>query len=81
MELSAKTALSSYGVLQTTQLFARAQDDVSLERCRESFTTIVPDDHDFPLSASNFGNLTAFRAFLAIFSLCMHRNSYLSTLG
>jgi len=26
------------------------------------FTTIVLGDHDFPLTASNFGNLTPFRA-------------------
>jgi len=40
----------------------RAQNHGSLERCRISFTTIVLGDHDFPLTASNFGNLTAFRA-------------------
>ena len=60
MELSAKTV---YGpVLKTTQLSAHAQNHGSLERCRNFFTTIVLLDHDFPLIASNFGNLTAFWA-------------------
>jgi len=59
-----------YGpVLKTTQLSAHAQNHASPERCRKSFTTIVLGDDDFPLTASNFGNLTAFRAILAIFSL------------
>jgi len=75
MELSAKTV---YGpVLKTTQLSAHAQNHVSLERCRKSFITVVPGDHDFPLTVSNFANLTAFRAILAIFSLRMRRNGYL----
>ena len=43
----------------------------------KSFTTIVLGDHDFPLSASNFGKLTAFGAILAIFSLRMRRNGHL----
>jgi len=74
MELSAKTV---YGpVLKTTQRSAHAQNHVSVEPWRKSFTTIVLDDHDFPLTASNFGNLTAFRAILAIFSLRMRRNGY-----
>jgi len=52
MELSVKTV---YGpVLKITQLSAHAQNHVSIERCRKSFTTI-----DFPLTASNFDNLTA----------------------
>ena len=34
-------------------------------------------DHDFPLTGSNFGNLTAFRAILVIFSLRMYRNGHL----
>ena len=62
MELSAKTV---YGpVLKTTQLSAHSRNHVSIEHCRESysFTTIVLGDHDFPLTTSNFGNLTAFRA-------------------
>jgi len=46
---------------KTTQLSAHAQNHVSIERCRKSFTTVVLGDHDFPLTASNFGNLTAFR--------------------
>jgi len=75
MELYAKTM---YGpVLKITQLSARALNHVSIERCRKSFTTIVLGDHDFPLIASNFGNLTAFRTILAIFSLRMRRNGYL----
>jgi len=54
-----------YGpVLKTTQLSARAQNHASPERCRKSFTIIFLVDHDFPLTGSNFGNLT----FRAIFS-------------
>ena len=49
-------------VLNTTQLSARAQNHVSPERCRKSFTIIFLGDHDFPLTGSNFGNLTAFSA-------------------
>jgi len=57
MELSAKTM---YGpVLKITH---HAQNHVSIERCRKYFTTIVLRDHDFPLIASNFVNLTAFSA-------------------
>jgi len=60
MELSGKTV---YGpVLKTTQLSAHTQNHASPERCRKSFTLIVLGDHDIPLTASNFGNLTAFRA-------------------
>jgi len=60
MELSAKTV---YGpVLKITQRSAHAHNHVSLERCHKSFTTVVLGDHGFPLTASNFGNLTAFRA-------------------
>jgi len=60
MELSAKTM---YGpVLKTTQLSAHVQNHVSIERCRKSFTIIVLGNHDFPWIASNFGNVTAFRA-------------------
>ena len=59
-KLSAKTM---YGpVLKITQLSAHAQNHVSLEQRRKCFTTIVLGDHDFPLTASNLGNLTAFRA-------------------
>ena len=60
MELSAKTSYSL--VLKTTYLSAHARNYVSLEHCRKSFTTVVLGDHDFPLTASNFGNLTAFVA-------------------
>jgi len=48
--------------LKITQLSEHAQNHVSIERCCKYFTTIVLGDHDFPLIASNFGNLTAFRA-------------------
>ena len=68
-------------LLKITQLSAHAQNDISIERCRKSFTIIVLGDHDFPLTPSNFGNLTAFRAILAIFSLRIRRNSYLWTSG
>ena len=57
MQNSGKTV---YGpVLKTTQLSARAQNHVSPERCRKSFTMIFLGDHD---NRFNFGNLTAFRA-------------------
>jgi len=71
MESPAKTV---YGpVLKITQLSAHAQNYVSIERCRKSFTTVVVGDHDFPLIASNFGNLTAFRAiFSHIFIFTAH---------
>ena len=50
MELSGKTV---YGpVLKTTQLSVHAQNHA----------VIFLGDHDFPLTGSNFGNLTAFRA-------------------
>ena len=65
MELSGKTV---YGpVLNTTQLSARAraQNHASPERCRKSFTMMFLGDHDIPLTGSNFGNLTAFRAILS----------------
>jgi len=58
MELLAQTV---YGpVLNITQRFAHVQNLVSVQRCRKSFTTIVLGDNDFPLTGSNFGNLTAF---------------------
>jgi len=60
MEFSVKTVHGP--VLRITQLSARVQNHVSIERCRKSFTTIVLGDLDFPLTASNFGNLTAFTA-------------------
>jgi len=60
MELSGKTV---YGpVLKTTQFSARAQNQASPERSRTSFTMVFLSDHDIPLTGSNFGNLTAFRA-------------------
>jgi len=60
IELSGKTV---YGpVLKTTQLSAHAQNHASLERWRKSFTMIFLGDHDIPLTGSNVGILTAFRA-------------------
>ena len=60
MELLAKTV---YGpVLKIRQRSAHAQNHVSVQRCCKSFTTIVLGDNHFPLTGSNFGNLTAFRA-------------------
>jgi len=59
-KISAKTAYRP--VLEITQHSARAQNHVSVQPCRKSFTTIVLGDHHFPLTASNFGNLKAFRA-------------------
>ena len=49
-------------MLKTTELSAHAQNHVSVQRCRKSFTTIVLGDNDFPLTGSNFGNMTAFKA-------------------
>ena len=66
-------------MLKTTQLSAHAQNHASPERCRKSFTMIFLGDHDIPLPGSNFGNLAAFRAILAIFSLRMRRNGHLWT--
>jgi len=60
MELLAKTVYDR--VLKITQRSAHAQNHVIVQRCHKSFTTIVLGDHDFPLTASNFGNLTVFRA-------------------
>jgi len=60
MELSGKTV---YGpVLKTMQLSAHAQNHASPECCRKSFTNIFLGDHDIPLTGSNLGNLTIFRA-------------------
>jgi len=63
MELSTKTV--SCPALKTTWLSAHAQKHAGLARCRKYFTTIVLGDRDFPLTASNFGNLAAFRAILS----------------
>ena len=60
MELSGKTVYDP--VLKTMQLSARAQNHASPKSCRKSFTLIFLGDHDIPLTGSNFGNLTAFRA-------------------
>jgi len=55
MELSGKTV---YGpVLKITHVIVWL---ASPERCRKSFTIIFLGDHDFSLTGSNFGNLTAF---------------------
>ena len=69
MELSGKTVYGA--VLKTTQLSAHAQNHGSPERCRKSFNIIFLGDHDIPLTGSNFGNLTAFKAiFSHIFAIC-----------
>ena len=71
MELSGKTVNGP--VLKTTQLSAHVQNHVSPERCRKSFTMIFLGDHDVPLTGSNFGNLTSFRAiFSHIFTAHAH---------
>jgi len=77
MELSAKTA---YGpVLKTTQLYAHVQNHASPERCRKSFTTLFLGNHDFPLTGSNFGNLTAFGAiFSHIFTVHAQKRPFMN---
>jgi len=60
MELLAKTVYGS--VLKITQRSAQAQNYVSIQPCRKSFSTVVLGDHDFPLITSNFCNLSTFRA-------------------
>ena len=65
-------------MLKTAQLSAYAENHVSLECCRESVTTITHGDYHFLLRVSNFGDLAAFRGFLATFSLRMHRNASMS---
>ena len=74
MELSGKTVYSP--VLKTTQLSAHAQNHASPERCRKSFTMIFLGDHDIPLTGSNFGNLTAFRAIFMV-TLCNRADQYI----
>jgi len=39
-----------------------AQNHASPGHCRKHFTMIFLGDHDIPLTGSNFGNVTAFRA-------------------
>jgi len=75
MELSGKSVCGP--VLKTTQLSAYAQNHASPERCLKSLTMIFLGDHDIPLTGSNFGNLRAFMAILATFSLRMRRNAHL----
>ena len=60
MELAGKSVYVP--VLKNTQLSAHAHNHASPERCRKSFTMTFLGDHDIPLTGSNFGNLTAFRA-------------------
>jgi len=63
IKFSGKTV---YGpMLKTTQLSAHAQNHASPERCRKSFTPIFLGDNDIPLTGSNFGNLTVFRAIVS----------------
>jgi len=66
MELSGKTV---YGpVLRPrSSLRVRNKYHASPERCRKS-VTIFLGDHDFPLTGSNFGNLTAFKAIFMVWS-------------
>jgi len=77
MELCANAV---YGpVLKITQVSAHTQNHVSIKRCRKSFTTIVLGDHDFPLTASNFGNLAAFRAiFSHIFTVHVQKRLFIN---
>jgi len=61
------------------QLSARAQNHVSPERCRKSFTIIFLGDHDFPLTGSNLGNLTAFGAnFSRIFTALAQERPFMN---
>ena len=63
MELFAKIVYGPVLKNTRTALCAYAkQNHVSIECCRKSFTTIFLGDHDFPLTASNFDIVTAFRA-------------------
>ena len=69
-----------YGpVLKITQLCAHAQNHVSIECYRKSFSIIVLGDHDFPLTGSNFGNLSAFMAlFSHIFTAHAQKRLYMN---
>ena len=52
---------------------------VSVQRCPKSFTTvttIVLGDNDFPLTRSNFSNLTAFRTIFMV-ALCNRADHYI----
>ena len=64
MELSGKTVNGP--VLKTTQLSAHGQNHASPEHCRKPFTMIFLGDHDIPLTGSNFGNMTAFKAIFMV---------------
>ena len=77
MELLAKPVYDL--VLKITQRSAHAQNHVSVQRCRKSFTTIVLGDNDFPLTGSNFGNLMAFRAIFMV-ALCNRADHYIFVL-
>ena len=77
MVLSVKTVY--HPVLKTTQLSAHAQNHASPQRCQKSFTMIFLGDHDIPLTGSNFGNLTAFRAtFSHIFTAHAQERPFMS---
>jgi len=78
MELSGKTVHGP--VLKTTQLSARAQNHASPERCRKSLTIIFLGDHNFPLTGSNFGNLTACRAIFSHIVVAWFHNPLPDTL-
>ena len=63
MELLAKTV---YGpVLKITKRSEHAQNHISVQRCRKSFTMIFLGNHDFLLMVSNFDNWAAFRAIVS----------------
>ena len=77
MELSAERVYDH--VLKIAQLSAHLQNHVSVQRCCKSFTTIVLGDNDSPLTGSNFGNLTAFRAiFRYIFTAHAQKRQFMN---
>ena len=77
MELSAKTVYGA--MLKITQRSVHAQNDISVQHCRKSFTTVVLGNHDFPLTASNVGNLTAFSAiFSHIFTVHAQKRPFMN---
>jgi len=59
----------------------KSKNHVSLEWDGKSVTTIVLGGDDFLLRVSSFGDLAAFMAILAIFSLCTRRNGNLWVSG
>ena len=68
-------------VLKTTQISAHAHHYVSLEWDGKAVTTIVLSDQHFLLRVSNFGDLPAFTAILAVFSVRMCINRYVWVSG